>query len=644
MPPLPTLRDRSGRLLLAALVALHVTATAAIGLRAGSHIEEIGGLLTSAPQRLGTGAAAPWSAEEGWRLRASQHLPVWGLERGPRSFTPLMVDGHIGAVPYTLHRLAAHVGGLPLARALSWCFGGLLLLATWLLGRAIGGLAVAWLATLLAALSPQAAFMHHWAHAEEQLSAGLPLFAVLAILRHRSRPAARWLTRNKGASGPDHGLAPLPPSASTAYGVRLARRLVSRLQLLPLGPKNVVFGPHPTASPAADELPVSFGAVGGAAWHLILAAAMLGLAMAAKNTAAWVVLSMLLTGWWLDVLPTCRRRTWLLAAAVAAVPLLPQAVFVVSGADPEAFWRRLATLPGPDSWIELDRLAFFAQHFATSFGALGDYVSSLTSGGEKSLSSWSLAAGVLALLATLALCLVSIRRTTQLPTRLLGCGIGLVGLQYLAFYYEGMSLFGLLGPWIPLVIATATIAAMNWLSERLPRVGALRWLPALLALVFACSQGVQQIQLQTAFDAPRHGIFDLDAQRRLVHESLSRSDTLWTTTYDLAGVPELLSGGALAGRHLFPIFWDVVSSTEETPALYDEAWRQALDLLPAGDHLVVLVPRPAAIEVSPCRNGAWIAERLPVVATERGITLERVADITTDAGAATYRLVRLRQR
>jgi len=57
------------------------------------------------------------------------------------------------------------------------------------------------------------------------------------------------LIRNKGASGPDHRLAPLPPSASTAYGVRLARRLASRLQLLPLGPKNVVFGPHPIASP-----------------------------------------------------------------------------------------------------------------------------------------------------------------------------------------------------------------------------------------------------------------------------------------------------------------------------------------------------------------------------------------------------------
>ncbi len=565
MGSMPALQARTRWLLLAALVVVQAGATAAIGWRAGTHIEEIGGLMTAAPMRLGTGAAKVAPDDDQWRLRASQHLPVWGLQRGSDGFVPLMVDGHIGALPFTLHRWANAIGGLRLARSLSWLFAGLLLVGTWMLGRALGGPAVAWLAALMAALSPHVAFMHHWARADEQLSAGLPVLALLALIRQRSHGGGRWL---------------------------------------------------------------------------VVAGALLGVAMAAKNTAAWLVAAMLLTGWLLDVLPRCPWRTWALAVAAACLPLTPQLAYVLVGADTEAFWQRLSTLPGPEVFLEPQRLVFFAGHFATSFGALGDYVGQLTGARVAQPALWATLGGGLALVATLSLPVVALSRRTRPAVRLLGCGLGLALLQYVALYYEGMSLFGLLGPWVPLAMAVAAVGLSRWLAGL--GVGSVltRGLPLTLVIVFVATQAVQGARLQAAFQTPRHGIFSLHAQKRLVElGSAGEEPTLWTTTYGLAGVPELLSDGRLRGRHLFPVFWDVVSSGEETHALYDAAWRQALDLMPSGRHRLVLVPQPASVEVSPCRQGHWIAGRLPAVLAERGVVMKVMAEIALPGGAAAYSLV-----
>ena len=550
------------------LMGVQLAATAHLGWRAGTHIEEIAGLLERAPERIGAGAAEAATADGQWHLRASRHLPTWGLVHGDGAFTPLMVDGHIGALPYTLHRIAAHFGGLEAARLLSWLLGAALLLGTWLLGRMVGGAAVGWLAALAVALSPQVTFMYHWAHVEEQVSAGLPVFAALALCRQRQQGGGRWL---------------------------------------------------------------------------VVAGGLLGLSVAAKNTAAWTVLAMVVSAWSLDLWPRCRPRTWALALAAGALPLLPQLAYLLHSTDSEAFWQRLANLPRPEEFFAADRLAFFAEHFAVTFGALGEYIAELTGANPEPPSAWALAAGGLVGLASCALPLLCWHKAVPRPMRALGACVGLLELQYLAFYYTGMSLFGLLAPWIPLALAATVVLAWR-AAEVLGRRGQ----PPARALLVACALYIAAIQvgqswhMQAAYARPAHAVFDLQGQRRLVAAAMAHgATTLWTTTYDIAGVPDLLSKGRLRGRNLFATFWDVVSASEERPERYDEAWRQALDRMPPGRHLLALVPQPATIEVSPCRDGAQIARRLAGVAKERGATLRHIADVPLRTGAVGWRLVEL---
>ncbi len=189
MPRLPDLRCRAGLCCFAALAAIYLLGVVPLGLQIGTHIEEVAGLLTTPVQRVGPGVAAPG----GTGLRVSRELPVWSHLADDGTYTPLMVDAHVGAISFLPYRLAERVGGLVGARALAWLGGLSLLLGIWLLGRIIGGRAVAWLATLLAASSPHFALVHHWCRPDEQWSFSLPILCVLAIAMHRQRGGARWL-------------------------------------------------------------------------------------------------------------------------------------------------------------------------------------------------------------------------------------------------------------------------------------------------------------------------------------------------------------------------------------------------------------------------------------------------------------------
>ena len=189
MPRLPDLRSRAGLCCLTALAALYLAGVVPLGLQIGTHIEEVAGLLTKPVNRVGPGVAVDGAVG----LRVSRDLPVWSYQAQEGTYTPLMVDAHVGAMSFLPYRLAERIGGLLAARTLAWLGGLALLVVIWLLGNLFQGRAVAWLATLLAASSPHFSLVHHWSRPDEQWSFALPALCILAIARHRQRGSARWL-------------------------------------------------------------------------------------------------------------------------------------------------------------------------------------------------------------------------------------------------------------------------------------------------------------------------------------------------------------------------------------------------------------------------------------------------------------------
>lgn len=529
------LRSRRGALVFAALAAAHLLVVATVGSRAGTHVEELAGLMQWVPERLGPGAAAPVPEAEIPALRRSLYLPVWSVQWSGGRMTPLMIDGHQGAVSYLAHRPLANRVDLMAARALSWLFGLVLIAGLQVLGSATGGHRAGWFAAALAATSPQLVFMQHWARPDEQLALGMPLLAVLGLIAHRGRGGGRYL---------------------------------------------------------------------------VLAGLAFGLALAAKNTALWTLTATALACWIFDLWPRASLRTWALALWVGALPLLPQLAFVSGGqgAEAEAFWVRVATLPNPLHALAPERLRFFAEHFATSFGGAGSYVGAMVQGIPSEISWPSLAAGGALLLLFFAAVGRSLARTAAPVERALGLGLGALLLQYVGIYYVGMSLFGLLAVWVPLA---GGLGLARWWPRAGDGVGA-RGGVAVVALVGVL--GVQLWQdavLVQAYGRPGHAMHNLRVQQQLAAD-LQREgvDRVWTTTYADAGVLEQLSDGRVRGVNLFAAFWHVTSSGPETRDLYTRAWQVALADMPAGEHRAVLVPRPAEVEVSPCQEGAWIAEQL----------------------------------
>lgn len=552
--PSHRLRGRRAWLAFAALVIVYLASVLPPTLSLGTNVEEIAGLLSTTPLReyVDAQVSATEPSGGGPSLRESRWMPVWSVVYGDGTELPLMVDGHIGAVPFWPYRPLLALGGITAARMMSVVLGVGILLAVLLLGARLRDERVGWLAVVLLATTPLFVFLQAWVHPDETWSYAGYLFGLLAYLRWRER--------------------------------------------------------------------------GGL--HLLLTAAFLfGLGVAAKNTASWNFLALAATAYLLDLMPRLSWRRWGLAAAAFLLPLVPQLAFVALS-QASSLTRRTSQIAAPWDFFDRERLAFFAGHFTESFGGLGTALGTFVDGDAWNTWGPVPGAGMLFLLATVGVFLASLTRRTPLPARVLGCGLGLVVLEYVAFYYVGMSVFALVTPWVPLAVALISVAAWDAAGRRRPavrRVG--RIAIAVVCAVLLGNNISQTVRYVLATTRPAYSVFDRGAQEALARD-LAEAGVAhpWTTTYGIVGVLELLTDDAVRPVHAFPVFHEL------WPQGYRAVWDVVLDRMGPGAHQVVLSHDPSQLDVNPCKGAEGIETELAPAVAARGGSVRAVRDYRLPTG------------
>ena len=378
---------------------------------------------------------------------------------------------------------------------------------------------------------------------------------------------------------------------------------------------------------------------------LLLAAAAAGLGVAAKTTGVWNLFALAGAALWLRAWPRLTRRQWVAAGAVFLLPLVPQVLYLLLGDVPVPFRQRLAMVPWPWQALAPGRLAFFARDFVHSFGAtgsyLGGYIDARPTGRLLHLSS--LAGGAVALGAVAVLAGLALRRRTPRPLRLLGLAFGLLCLEYVAFYYEGMTLFTLLTPWVPLILGVTGVWAWRlaapWRARRLVRGGLVG-----VAIALVGVQTAQTVRFARAVRHPAYGMFDLATERSVTAELVSLGATRpVTTTYGIVGVLDVLSDGAVRPEHVFPLFEAALHAHQRhqgTVALYRRVWDRVLGRLGPGVHYLLLSPHASILDTNPVADMPRVVAALAPAVAARAGRLEPVRAWDLQ-GHEVFRLVRV---
>jgi hypothetical protein len=129
----------------------------------------------------------------GVQIVSQARQPVGGALWPDGRYLPLMVDGHVSALPFWSEQWALAVGGVTGARAVSVATGVAVLWALWWLGHAFGAPLAGWLTVLLLATSANYTFWYQWARPDEQWSWAMPLFALVAGIHHARTGGRGWL-------------------------------------------------------------------------------------------------------------------------------------------------------------------------------------------------------------------------------------------------------------------------------------------------------------------------------------------------------------------------------------------------------------------------------------------------------------------
>lgn len=351
------------------------------------------------------------------------------------------------------------------------------------------------------------------------------------------------------------------------------------------------------------------------------AAALAGLGVAAKNTVAWTVIAAFVAALAFRALPKVRLRHWAGAALTAALPLIPQLVYLAAAPAQNALSTRVARIPLPWHAFGPERLAFFARSFVESNGRIGSALAAYIAGQPPSPSLIGTAAGAAILCLVLAAIAIAFSRRMPRPARAFGLGLALLLVQYVAFYYtSGPSFFILPMPWVILAVAGTLAAAIHAArGRRLLRPAAIA-----IAALLAAHQLGETLRIERAAAHPEALLFHLAAQRLLAAELVRTPEPPpWTMSYALIGVLETLSDGKVQPEHAFPFFGEACAGgahgPRPAPEAAREAWRGVLARMGPGRHRVVLELRAIGIEISPCRDGAALAAAFdPAVAAAGG--------------------------
>lgn len=374
---------------------------------------------------------------------------------------------------------------------------------------------------------------------------------------------------------------------------------------------------HSFAHLAAVLCAMTFALSGRSRW-LYATALLFGLGLAAKNTALWTLVAVVVTAACFRIVPRARSRDWGIAAALFLLPLIPQILYLALGDSSGAMEQRLAMVASPWTSLSPSGLSSSIATFAAAVGHGGTLVGGHIAGLPNQTPplpgvGYLLFAGTL--VAVLGAFLVSAPRAV----RAFGAGFGLLLLQHLAFYYRGESYFELLAPWIPIALAIAGLGlwkAATSLRREAVRRPAQALVIALGLAVFA-NNGAELARYHEALASPQPSMFELRLQE-LVADYLEDDeiDPIYTTTYGVIGVYEMYTHGRVRAVHLFPYFRAVADGG---PAEYVTQWISILGRLGPGVHYILLSPNPSRVDTSPCRDGNLIANQLwPAVWLLRG--------------------------
>lgn len=273
--PAPSQQRRSSVIAAVLLCAVATAVVAPATFSVGWTLEEIAGMLP-APTIWEFPGDEPPAAErepsEGLRFyRESRYpltLPVWGV-MNDEAFYPLMIDGHIGALPGYPYRWLFRSFGPHGPRVLTLLLALATVAATFSLARRLFGLGGGVAAASLLISTTLFAFAFSWNNYSEQWSAVLPIMALLAAVRFGESGRLRWLLLGAFVAGlavaaKNTAVWTFIAGLGATAAFRLWPRVTVRQALLALGAACLPMLPQLTmmaTSPATETLAARVGRI-----------------------------------------------------------------------------------------------------------------------------------------------------------------------------------------------------------------------------------------------------------------------------------------------------------------------------------------------------------------------------------------------
>jgi hypothetical protein len=390
-------------------------------------------------------------------------------------------------------------------------------------------------------------------------------------------------------------------------------------------------------------LPAASGSVPGSRAGLFAAAGFSGLAVAVNIKAVFLLVPLAVYSRWIGIRwHRVRRRDWAIASAVALVPVLPMVLFALL--DPgRGFSGQVSQRMDLMISLTLERIVREPLNVATFWSDLGFYAASIS--GDQAERNWlGIALALLALVhCVVAFATVRSKASSADGARLVAGGAGALFLGYMVLSIVLYSTQRANYAALHTVFAFAMATMLVRLGDRLRRTaGRLdRAVVPLLVGIVAVALGFNIVRRGSPGETtslPINTVAQLDMVRYLI-EHRGRGEPVYTTTYNLAGMPDSLSGGALrtkqAHRYLLGCTWRDPAQQE---ACMTRRWRALLEEQPERPVWVVAPAKFTRIEEP---DAARLRPTLEAAAVEIGASVVRAATFAAGRGVDVLHVYRV---
>ena len=337
-----------------------------------------------------------------------------------------------------------------------------------------------------------------------------------------------------------------------------------------------------------------------------------GCSIAAKNTASWFCLGIIITLVLFRYRLALSPKRWLLVLLAGIFPLLPQLLFLILQPENSAFSNRVPSLSYALHLLSPERISFFCRHFVETFGYQSTYLLSDHSSGESGNHPVTIL-GTLTGVVQFVLLIIGIwgalTQKTNLTCRLFASVLGLFLLGHLGFYYMSQHCFQLVTPFVPVVVVLGfhyTVEKFSVVHGSRKRAFSLLLVGGFTALfVF---QNITETVLWARSYPVEFPALSQNTQISLSDELIGRNISYpWVTTYTLEGVLETLSENRIQPKNLHSRFWKGhCRSRPPESAVAD--WVDVFLRAPPGTYFIVFSPNAHFVEISPCKTPSTIRD------------------------------------